>query len=189
MPFGPTALLDANILYPANLRDFLLQLAAADFFEPRWSDEIHNEWIENLLKNNTNLSREKLEATRAQMNRFFPQSVVTDYEDLIPQLTNAPKDRHVLAAAIQSQAQYIVTINLKDFKATDLAPHGVQAIHPDKFALDLYRASPLLMVNAINEHRAILKRPPKTAQTYLDDLARNHLTQTAAILQKHLDEM
>ena len=189
MRFGTTALLDANVLYPSNLRDFLLQLAAADFFEPRWSAEIHHEWIENLLENNTSLSREKLEATRDQMNRFFSQSVVTDYENRIPQLTNAPGDRHVLAAAIQARAEYIVTINLKDFKSADLAPYGVQAIHPDKFALALYRASPQLMVNAIQQHRAILKRPPRTAQAYLEDLARNHLTKTAAVLQEHLDEI
>jgi len=45
------AVLDANVLYPAPIRDFLLRLAEADLFIPKWSDEIHNEWVRNLLKN------------------------------------------------------------------------------------------------------------------------------------------
>jgi hypothetical protein len=45
------AVLDANILYPAPLRDFLLRLAEAELFTPRWSDDIHGEWTRNLLKN------------------------------------------------------------------------------------------------------------------------------------------
>ena len=45
------AVLDANVLYPAPLRDFLLRMAEADLFSPKWSDEIQDEWIRNLLKN------------------------------------------------------------------------------------------------------------------------------------------
>jgi hypothetical protein len=40
----PTAVLDANVLYPAPLRDFLLWAAKARFFLPIWSDEIQKEW-------------------------------------------------------------------------------------------------------------------------------------------------
>ena len=40
-----TALLDANVLYPAPLRDLLLQLAVAKLFRARWTDTIHDEWI------------------------------------------------------------------------------------------------------------------------------------------------
>lgn len=46
-----TALLDANVLYPAPLRDLLLQLAVTDLFRARWTADIHREWIEALLRN------------------------------------------------------------------------------------------------------------------------------------------
>jgi predicted nucleic acid-binding protein len=189
MALGTIAVLDANVLYPAPLRDFLLRLAAARFFKPRWSDQIQEEWIKNLLKNNENLSREKLEATCGAMDSFFEDALVTDYELLIPALTNDPKDRHVLATAIRAKAPYIVTFNLKDFKAADLASHSVQAVTPDTFALGLYQSSSLLMVNTVRRHRAVLKRPPRTAEEYLDDLTRNHLPKTATALQKHLAEI
>ena len=45
-----TALLDANVLYPAPLRDILLQLAVADLFRAKWTADIHREWIEALLE-------------------------------------------------------------------------------------------------------------------------------------------
>ena len=43
-----TALLDANVLYPAPVRDLLLQLAVTDIYKARWTTDIHREWIENL---------------------------------------------------------------------------------------------------------------------------------------------
>jgi hypothetical protein len=38
-----SALLDANVLYPAPLRDLFLQLAVTDLFKARWSADIHRE--------------------------------------------------------------------------------------------------------------------------------------------------
>lgn len=40
-----TVLLDANVLYPAPMRDLLLQLYVTDLFKARWSVDIHREWI------------------------------------------------------------------------------------------------------------------------------------------------
>ena len=65
---GTLAVLDANVLYPAPLRDFLLRLATARFFKPCWSAQIHDEWINSLLTKRPDLQREKLERTRATMN-------------------------------------------------------------------------------------------------------------------------
>jgi len=43
---------------------------------------------------------------------------------------NHPKDRHVLAAAVRCEAEYLVTLNLKDFPAIEVKKHGVRAISP-----------------------------------------------------------
>ena len=48
------------------------------------------------------------------MQRAFPAAEVKGYEDLIAKMTNDPKDRHVLAAAVKSGARQLVTFNLKD---------------------------------------------------------------------------
>ncbi len=46
---SPTALLDANVLYPAGLRDLLLRLADRYLYAPLWSADIHEEWMRSLL--------------------------------------------------------------------------------------------------------------------------------------------
>ncbi|MFM7881545.1 MAG: PIN domain-containing protein, partial [Microcystis panniformis] len=51
-----TALFDACVLYAAPLRDFLMRLALTDLFRAKWTDEIHDEWIRNLLKNRPDLT-------------------------------------------------------------------------------------------------------------------------------------
>ncbi len=38
------AILDANVLYSAPLRDLLLQLAFVGLYQARWSAEIDDEW-------------------------------------------------------------------------------------------------------------------------------------------------
>jgi len=50
------ALLDANVLYPALLRDLLLQLAFDGLFQARWSADIDNEWKRNLLSDRPELA-------------------------------------------------------------------------------------------------------------------------------------
>lgn len=59
-----TALYDACVLYPAPLRDLLMELATTGLFHARWTNEIQNEWIENLLEHDPRRERAKLERTR-----------------------------------------------------------------------------------------------------------------------------
>jgi hypothetical protein len=44
-----TAFLDASVLYPAPLRDLLLELAVCDLYRAKWSNAVHEEWITALL--------------------------------------------------------------------------------------------------------------------------------------------
>ena len=52
---------DACVLYPAPIRDLLMELAVNDFFQAKWSDRVHDEWISNLLKNRPELTQLRLE--------------------------------------------------------------------------------------------------------------------------------
>lgn len=55
---------DACVLYPAPLRDLLIQLASVELFRAKWTDAIHEEWISSLLEQRPDLSRESLERTK-----------------------------------------------------------------------------------------------------------------------------
>ena len=47
----PVALLDANVLYPARLRDLPIRLAITGLYHARWSEQILDECFDNLLEN------------------------------------------------------------------------------------------------------------------------------------------
>src|SRR4051812_49290832 len=88
-----TVIFDACVLYPAPIRDLLVELATKDLFWAKWTDEIHEEWISNLLANRKDLSREQLDRTRSTMDKAVPDCLVTGYEALVPTITLPdPKD-------------------------------------------------------------------------------------------------
>jgi predicted nucleic acid-binding protein len=184
---GFTAFYDANVLYPAELRNLLMHLAVTGLFRAKWSADVHEEWISSLLRNRHDLTRDKLERTRMLMDKHAIDALVTGYEDLIPGLQLPdPDDRHVLAAAIRGQANVIVTMNLRDFPSDVLAPFGIEAQHPDEFVLHLLDLAPGAVVAAAQDHHQSLKNPPRTALEYLETLERQGLTQTVTALREHM---
>lgn len=185
-----TAFYDANILYPAELRNLLMHLALTGLFRAKWSADVHEEWISALLEKRPDLTRDKLERTRALMDLHAVDALVTGYEDLIPGLhLPDPNDRHVLAAAIRGQADVIVTMNLRDFPADAIGAFGIEAQHPDEFVLHLLDLAPGAVLGAAADHRKSLKSPPKTVTEYLDALERQQLTRSASALREFLGQI
>src|SRR3954447_321684 len=181
---------DACVLYPAPLRDLLMQLAIADLFQARWTDEIHDEWTRNVLSNRPDVRPEGVARCRELMDRHVPDCLVVGYEALIPTLALPdPDDRHVLAAAIHAQADVIVTFNLGDFPASVLGGFGVEAIPPDEFITRHWDEHRVGVLAAAKLHRGSLKRPPKTVAEYLATLEQCRLTMTVARLRSHEDEI
>lgn len=179
------ALLDANVLYPAPMRDLILQLAVADIFRAKWTAEIHREWIEALLRNDPQRERAVLERTRDLMNQATRDCLVTGYEALIPTLNLPDKDdRHVLAAAIVGRCDVIVTQNLRHFPDEVLEPFGIEAQHPDEFLCNHLNLAPGVFCGAVQKVRARLKRPPLSAEEYLAILTQQGLVATSAELEQ-----
>lgn len=179
-----TVVYDACVLYPAPLRDLLMHLALSDLYRARWSDMIHDEWTRNVLANRPDLTANQLNRTRQLMNAHVRDSLVNDFESLIPSI-NLPdsQDRHVVAAAIHSGASLIVTFNLKDFPPEALRPYNLAAQHPDDFIVDLLDLHLAGVLEAAASHRRTLKNPSKTADEYLDTLQAQGLTQSAAVMR------
>ncbi|HUB88725.1 MAG TPA: hypothetical protein VMA74_03255 [Dyella sp.] len=76
------ALYDACVLYPAPLRDLLMQLAGTGMFRARWTDRIHDERIRNLAAKRPDLTPAQLTRTRALMNQAVPDCLITGYETI-----------------------------------------------------------------------------------------------------------
>lgn len=178
-----TVVFDACVLYPAPLRSLLMYLALSGQFRARWSADIHDEWIRNLLASRPDLTRAKLDKVRDLMDQHVPGSLVTNYQPLITSIALPDEDdRHVVAAAIQTRAEAIVTFNLKDFPDQALSKYSLKAIHPDDFITDLMELNIGSVLEAVRRHRASLKNPPFDPEQYLDCLLKQKLPETVTRL-------
>lgn len=130
-----TCVLDTNVIYPIDIRDLLFWFASYDLFTPKWSKQIFIEW-ETVMKRK-GISEEEIKKRLDRALRAFPDALVDNYEPLVNSLELPDeKDRHVLAAAIKTNANIIVTNNLKDFPAVYLARFGLTAKTADDFITD-----------------------------------------------------
>ena len=151
--------LDACVLVPMPLADTLLRLAAGPrLYLPKWSDQIMVE-VTRTLQENFGLSPQKAMYRESEIRRHFPEAWIDGFEDLIPAMTNHPKDRHVLAAAARAGVKVIVTYNLKDFPNSSLAPYAITAQGPSAFLKHLYDMAPSAVMQTLETQAAAIGQP------------------------------
>jgi len=169
MPKRPTAVLDANVLFPFQLRNLLLWLAVGALYDPLWSDEIVEECTRNLRRQEV-MTETQCAHLIARMRAHFPDAWGVGYEGCADDLILPdPGDRHVVALALDYDAEFIVTRNARHFPAKILRPRGVEPISPDRFVCHLYDHDPNAVLRASEEHRTSLRQPLDPAD-YLDSL-------------------
>jgi predicted nucleic acid-binding protein len=179
------AVYDANILYPAPLRDLFVRIAQSGLVQAKWTETIHEEWIRNVLKNRQDTTLERLTRTRQLMDLAVRDCLVTGYEILIDSMTLPdPNDRHVLAAAIRAGADAIVTFNLKDFPESALTEYGIAAYHPDEFLVHLMGLAPGIVCASLKRQRESLRNPTQTVAELLTTLERQGLIETVVKLRE-----
>ncbi len=88
------------------------------------------------------------------MTTVFPGASVTEYEHRIPAMANHPKDRHVLAAAVEVGAGVILTRNLRDFRPDAREPHDLVARSPEDFLGELAATQPAQVATVLRKQAA-----------------------------------
>lgn len=178
--------LDACVLYPAPVRDILLSLAAEGLYTAKWSNQIQQEWLENLLENRPDLKKTQLIKTIEAMNLAFPDANVVSFQDLIPSIDLPDADdRHILACAIRCSADLIVTFNLKDFPKKRVSKYDIEVQTPDQLVSNLIDINPELACEALNKMVRRLKSPKKSKQEVLFTLEKCGLKKSVAIFQSY----
>jgi predicted nucleic acid-binding protein len=162
----------------------LLRLAVTDLFKAHWTEQIHQEWIDAVVRQGKH-PRESLERARSLMDEHVRDALVTGYEPLTAMLELPdPDDRHVLAAAIRCNADATVTFNLKDFPADALTPYGIDVLHPDDFIYYQIDMAPAVCCDALRRQRIALKNPPHSTADFFASLQKQQLPQTVAKLRE-----
>ncbi|MDT7771727.1 MAG: hypothetical protein QOC67_651 [Pseudonocardiales bacterium] len=144
------AFLDTCVLFPQYLSDTLLTQADARTFRPVWSAGVLEE-LGRVLARRTQMTTEQIAHRLDRMRHAFPDAEVEGYDHLVGGMTNDPKDRHVLAAAVRANVEVLVTFNLRDFPESSLKPFDITAVHPDEFLLDQLDLHPAAVIGCLHD--------------------------------------
>lgn len=187
------AFLDANVIYPAALRDVLLYLAKEGIFQVRSSPDVLEEMERNVANRPKALDPEKARQgakwVRTEMERAFPEAMADKeaYVRLMEVLQNDPKDRHVLAAAIVTRADVIVTFNDSDFPGEVCSPYGIEILDPDSFLVHQLSLAPEQVLDALRSLADKRRAPmdsPKGILSVLERQTPRFSTAARALLEE-----
>ena len=168
-----SAVIDACVLVPMALCDFMLRLAEEPaLYRPLWSEEILAELAVAL---GTKLRRTEKEVKWriAQMKEAFPEAMVIVPSELHKAVDCIPdkNDRHVMAAAIMARANTIVTQNTKHFPASCLERFGVLCQNADDFLIHQYHLCPQFVLDKLDDQGAGIGQSRETVITALQKVA------------------
>lgn len=166
----PAVVLDACVLIPIRLATTLLWLAEADLFTPLWSEEILDEVEKNLPDAASITPAQAARRVSKMREGFGAEAMVEGYEHLVGTMTNHPKDRHVLAAAVEAEADIIVTENIRDFPGPAVAPHGISVLRSEDFLLMMLAESPQQVIDTLECEVATFRKPVTSLTEFLGQL-------------------
>jgi predicted nucleic acid-binding protein len=165
---------DTNVLFPFSVMDLMLALTEDGVHEVLWTQALLAEW-ERVIVRAQRRSAASAAAITAAIREYFADSEVPEpaYAQLIEQMPGKdPDDRVHMAAAIAGRAAAIVTWNLADFPAEDLASHGVRVCTPDDYLCDLLDAWPDEVLDSVVRLAGEKRHPPMTPVDLTNSLAK-----------------
>jgi hypothetical protein len=146
---------------------------------------IFKEWVDVMKRKNVDGKEIVKRVSRA--NEAFPDALVNNYDKLIDGLELPDlNDRHVLAAAIKTNANVIVTNNIKDFPEDYLSSYGLVAKKADDFLTDIIDLNPEQATKAFKEMVLNRTNPDLDEFEVLDILRNRGLLDTANYLHSQL---
>lgn len=156
-----TVLLDANVLYSKVLSDYLVQARRQELLNLRWSSQIMDEMIRNkeeAVRRRFASSDERrprlaaVETLRGYVERAYPDAFIEPSSAHFARFESHPMpdpdDRHVVAAAVAADADYLCTSNVSDFPEPVMTHLGIRRVTPDALLDALTNSYPVEMVAA-----------------------------------------
>ena len=138
-------LIDTCVLYPTVMRQMVVGAAQAGAFTPLWSARILEEWRRAAAKLGPE-GQLQAESEIAALKAVLPQAEVDAPDSLIARMwLPDDNDIHVIAAAVFSSADAIMTLNAKDFPRGILAEEGLSRVDPDGYLFGVWQADQALI--------------------------------------------
>lgn len=135
--------IDACVLYPTVMREMVLGVATATgAFQPVWSARILEEWARAAVKLGPN-GEAQARGEIALLRTAWPDAQA----DAVPHIEARlwlpdAHDIHVMATAVSTSCDAIMTLNARDFPKGVLAEEGLLRLAPDEYLQGLWRDAP-----------------------------------------------
>ncbi|MER5761553.1 PIN domain-containing protein [Streptomyces sp. NPDC002082] len=169
---------DTNVLFPFSVMDLMLALTEDSVHEVVWSERLLSEW-ERVIVREGRRSAESAAAVTAAVRAYFGDCEVaeSEYAPLVHRMPGGdPDDRHHAAAACAAGAVALITWNLADFPAADMARLGVRVLDPDTYLCELHAQWPREVADTLANLAAGKRKPPLTLGDVLARLGKAGLT-------------
>lgn len=142
-----TVFFDASVLFKAAVTRFVLGAALGGEYRPVWSEAVVDEARRNLLASGRLSALAALEQNLALIRDPILQPADSEAEAALVR-TDA-KDRHVMAAASNGGATFLLTDNTKDFDPDEARSSGRIVVSPDQFATSIALRSPYALLRHV----------------------------------------
>lgn len=134
--------IDTCVLYPTVMREVVLGAAREGHFVPVWSARILEEWARAAIKLGPQ-GEAQARAEIALLRNAWPDAEYPPAPGLEQRLwLPDAADIHVLAIAVASSADAIMTLNAKDFPRRALDEQGLKRLDPDGFLHSVWQDDP-----------------------------------------------
>lgn len=180
--------LDANVLFKKILLTIFLDMAENKVITFLWSQEVLAEFSKNRKKYGSKSANIKSICSNIATHFHFGEITKRDYIKTEKNLSKTNlKDRHILAAAAESGANYLITFNTSDFSKSEAKALKLSVIHPDDFLSLLAENNIAALLNSIKLSRTRLKNPPTTEVEFLEYLRKADVSNFASNLSNHIN--
>lgn len=156
----PLAFLDANVLYSRTLRDWVCQLALSDDepFRVCWSEDVLAEMLYHLRRDHPEWTEHVIGGIRRRLEEYFPEAIVTGYDPTKVPAPSDINDWHVLAAAVEARAAYLVTCDHELLAQSSAYEQHLDMLHVDEFLVLQFDTHPRLVHDRLEGQIGYLMR-------------------------------
>lgn len=182
-----TVLLDANVLMSRVQRDYFLYAASEGVVDVKWSPDILREMNRNLVAKR-DVPQQGADKLENLLSEHFPGAKTEPRAEHFAAFADVampdPDDRHVLAAAVASDASVLCTNNVKDFPDPAMDRVGIARQQPDAVLDRLIRDHPEAMSRV---HQTTTDRNPRaTSESTLQALQNSGAPKAASRMDQVL---
>lgn len=164
------AVLDADVLVPILVCDLLLTAFDHDLYQPIVTPKLLEEVERNLIRAHPALPADRLRARVDHMRAALRRHTLADSDAGSAVVGVNAKDRHVVAAALGSDAQVVVTNDRRLQREIAELGSSVRAVSADEFAVTLMDADPQAMQGVIDALVDKRVQRPVTRDQFLGQL-------------------